>query len=38
RGRGRIWKFSCEAKVEGKVVSSAEITAAWQLNEAGKET
>ena len=36
RGRGRIWKFSCEARVEGKVVASADITAAWQLNEAGE--
>ena len=37
RGRGRIWKFSCEAKIEGKAVAEAEITAAWNLNEAGEE-
>ena len=37
RGRGRIWKFKCEAKVEGKVVASADITAAWQLNEASEK-
>ncbi len=36
RGRGRIWKFGCEAKVEGKVVATADITAAWELNEAGQ--
>jgi 3-hydroxyacyl-[acyl-carrier-protein] dehydratase len=27
RSRGRVWRFKCEAKVEGKVVAEAEISA-----------
>ena len=27
RHRGRVWRFYCEAKVEGKIVAEAEISA-----------
>ena len=27
RNRGRVWRFKCEAKVEGKLVSESEISA-----------
>jgi 3-hydroxyacyl-[acyl-carrier-protein] dehydratase len=27
RNRGRVWRFKCEAKVEGKVVAEADISA-----------
>ena len=33
RGLGRAWRFACEAKVEDRLVASAQITAVWELRE-----
>ena len=35
RGRGRIWKFRGEGRVDGETAAAAEITALWELKDTG---
>ncbi len=35
RGRGKIWKFHGEGRVDGEIAAAAEITALWELRDTG---